>query len=484
MQRYKKIQLISPPSNRTVEGQQKWVRWAQPLGIMSIATYLQQNIPELEIEILDFDCILDMDKEEDRAQVGNADVVGLSITFAQVDKGLELARLAKERGADVIIGGNIATSLNQRLLIYHTYVDYCICYDGEDAWLELVKGTELSKIPNLVYRENGLFHQNNYAAVDLRRLPIIDRSYVNFKDYFNNTKDADYKPMPYFDRPTNMYSLKGCSWRAQEGGGCYFCSIHDKGLRSRLPQQIWEERKMLVDKYDVNYIWDPSDNFIADPQWFQELYDCRPKDFFVPFSNYIRIDFVTKERARMLHEIGCVQVFCGMESGSNKALKALNKNIDKDMIENALKILGEYNITVVLGIVIGAKGETQETVLETLNFMKYLLAKYENLDRFEWGTLAPLPGSKAFVDVMNHPELREKYQEFGKGNIMSMLEQMVEDWPEYMCDDDIDFDYFLYIQQLAQEHLPYNMTRYQKRAWCGTPHKAYIDDKLVYRENW
>jgi hypothetical protein len=66
---------------------------------------------------------------------------------------------------------------------------------------------------------------------------------------------------------------------------------------------------------------------------------------------------------------------------------------------------------------------------------------------------------------------------------MSMMEQMVEDWPEYMCGDGVDFEYFLYLQQLAQEHLPYRMTRFQKRAWSGTLHKAYIDGKLVHDEN-
>jgi len=32
--------------------------------------------------------------------------------------------------------------------------------------------------------------------------------------------------------------------------------------------------------------------------------------------------------------------------------------------------------------------------------------------------------------------------------------------------------------------LPYEMTRYQKRAWCGTAHKAYIDGKLISGERW
>lgn len=481
--RFKKIQLISPPSNRTVEGQQKWVRWTQPLGILSIATYVNSILPEVEIEILDFDCILDSNIPENLDKIGNADLVGLSVTFAQVDRGIDFAKIAHDKGAKVLIGGNIATALNERLLKYHPYIDYCICYDGEESMLELVRGTDLPNIPNLVWRDNNDIIKNKVVQVDLRTLPIINRDYINFEEYIKKTEDPDFKPMPYFSRPTNMYSQKGCSWRATEGGGCYFCSIHDRGLRGRDPKQVWEERQMLVNKYNVNYIWDPSDNFAADPKWFQEFYETKPKNFSVPFSNYIRIDSVNNDTAKKLQEMGCVQVFCGMESGSDKALKALNKNIRKSSVEDALSILRKHEITVCLGIVIGAKGETQETIIETLNYMKYLLDTYPNLDRFEWGTLAPLPGSKAFNEMMNHPELKDKYSEFGKGNVMSTLEQMVEDWPEYMCDDGVDFDYFLYIQQLAQEHLPYTMTRYQKRAWNGTLNKVYINGNIEYRDD-
>lgn len=54
MNRYRKVQLISPPSNRTVEGQQKWARWAQPLGLLSMATHAGRALPDVTFEILDF----------------------------------------------------------------------------------------------------------------------------------------------------------------------------------------------------------------------------------------------------------------------------------------------------------------------------------------------------------------------------------------------------------------------------------------------
>jgi radical SAM superfamily enzyme YgiQ (UPF0313 family) len=482
MRRYRRVQLISPPSNRTVEGQQKWARWPQPLGLLSMATHVSRTLPDVALEILDFDCVLDLDDPSHAQRIGDAELVGLSVTFAQVDRGFEIARLAKERGADVVIGGNIATALNERIMRFHDYVDYCVCYDGEETLLELARGTDLRDVPNLVWRDGAGIVTNRAKATDLREMPIPDRSFLDFEAYVARASDPDFRPLPDFSRPTNMYSLKGCSWRARDEGGCYFCSIHDRGLRARRPQDVWEERRQLRDRYGVNFIWDPSDNFVADRAWFQEFHRLRPRDTLVPFGNYIRIDAVNDETARMLREVGTVQVFMGLESGSNSALAAHNKGITRERAEEALRILEKQRITAVLGLVIGAVGETQESVIETMQYMKYLLERHPNLDRFEWGTLAPLPGSKAFTAMMTHPELREKYRDFGKGNIMSSLEQMVEDWPAHMCDEGVDFDYFLYIQQLAQEHLPYQMTRYQKRAWSGTAHKVYQGDVLVHRD--
>jgi hypothetical protein len=40
---------------------------------MSIATYVNQCIPEVEIEILDCDCILDLDNPEHKNKIGNAE---------------------------------------------------------------------------------------------------------------------------------------------------------------------------------------------------------------------------------------------------------------------------------------------------------------------------------------------------------------------------------------------------------------------------
>jgi hypothetical protein len=76
--------------------------------------------------------------------------------------------------------------------------------------------------------------------------------------------------------------------------------------------------------------------------------------------------------------------------------------------------------------------------------------------------------------LREHPELKEKYRNFGDMSYTSDMMSMIEDWFRYYCH--VDFDYVLKMQDMiAQQALvPYDMTRYQRRSWSGTPTKVFL----------
>ena len=86
----------------------KFARWPQPLGIVSVGTYIRQNNPGVEVEILDGNNILALGEVKSRI---DADLVGISATGGGYDHAIEVAKIAKERGARVILGGAAATPL-------------------------------------------------------------------------------------------------------------------------------------------------------------------------------------------------------------------------------------------------------------------------------------------------------------------------------------------------------------------------------------
>jgi hypothetical protein len=136
--------------------------------------------------------------------------------------------------------------------------------------------------------------------------------------------------------------------------------------------------------------------------------------------------------------------------------------------------LQKYKIGVIAGVVVGVQGESKESLERTLEFLKRL-TEFDNFDRFEWGSLVPFPGSKANKMLREHPDLKEKYKDFGDKDYLLHLMCMILDWFKYYCE--IDFNYVLELQDKLFEQglVPYEMTMFQRRSWSGTPTKVFLE---------
>ena len=232
----------------------KYSRWPQPLGILSVGTYIRQHNPGVTVEILDGNNILTMEEVKRRI---DADVVGISTTAMGYDYAIEVAEVAKARGARVVLGGATATPLAREILRYHDFVDAVIRYDGEIAFSQYVAAAPPESIANLVYRANGEIRENPVKLPCLDDFPVPDRNLLDMEMYFRNSKDPEYPICDPFRRPVNIHSQKGCIWRAQEEGGCVFCSIPYYDLRLRDPKLVWAEIASLVSGYRADFIWGP-----------------------------------------------------------------------------------------------------------------------------------------------------------------------------------------------------------------------------------
>ena len=447
----------------------KFARWPQPLGIVSVGTYIKQHNPGVEVEILDGNNVLTFDQVIASL---DADVVGISTTAGGYDNAIEVARVAKQRGARVILGGATATPLATEILRHYDFIDGVIRYDGEHAFSKYVSAEPINSIENLVYRDNHEIKENPVKLPLLDDLPAPDRDLLEMEVYFKNSKDPAYPICEPFKRPMNIYSQKGCMWRSQENGGCVFCSVPYYNLRLRDPKLVWYEISTLVDKYQADFIWDPSDNLVGDKEWFKAFCASKPNGLNISYTNYVDAENIDEDTARLLAESGCVSVFVGMESGDPEMLESMNKRAKLEDNLRAMKWLQKYKIGVIAGVVAGVQGESKESLGRTIDFLKKL-TEFDNFDRFEWGTLIPFPGSKANRMLRDHPELKKKYKDFGNKNYLFQLISMIQDWHRRYCE--IDFNDILEFQdRVLQEGLvPYEMTMFQRRSWSGTPAKVF-----------
>jgi radical SAM superfamily enzyme YgiQ (UPF0313 family) len=83
------------------------------------------------------------------------------------------------------------------------------------------------------------------------------------------------------------------------------------------------------------------------------------KDF--KWNSFIRASSITKENVQLLKDSGCVLAQIGMESGSSKILKGMNKKDTPEHYLEVIDLLNTHGISTQLYFIVGFPGETEET---------------------------------------------------------------------------------------------------------------------------
>ena len=85
---------------------------------------------------------------------------------------------------------------------------------------------------------------------------------------------------------------------------------------------------------------------------------------------YLRCQYVDKETVQLMKETGCKSVFLGLESGNDQVLKNMNKKTSTGQYLKGIELLRNQGIITFGSFIVGFPGETDETVQETLGFIK------------------------------------------------------------------------------------------------------------------
>jgi radical SAM PhpK family P-methyltransferase len=86
--------------------------------------------------------------------------------------------------------------------------------------------------------------------------------------------------------------------------------------------------------------------------------------------SYFRCSNSDEEAIELMAESGCKGVFLGIESGSPTILKNMNKAATIEKYVDGMKRLHEYGVLTFGSFIIGFPGETDETVGETIDFLR------------------------------------------------------------------------------------------------------------------
>ena len=431
-----KITFINPKVSQDYTGPRAKIY--PPLGLLSLATYLKLHLgTSMDMFVMD-EVILDEIPEE----AYKSDVMCIGVNSFNYENGIRHLIKAKEAGALTVVGGPHATVLPERILACRPQVDFIITHEGEYSLCQLLKnimeGTgDYSGIPNLCYRENGEIKVSaEYMENDLREMPIIDRSYISMESYIENYQSG-YRELLgkiQYVRPASIYSSKGCSWREKSNGGCIFCARLEKNVRFRNPEDIWTEIATLIEKYDVDHIWDISDDNLNDLEWFKRFVSLKPNHIDPKFFIYTRASNLKSELIEYFKRLNVLEVYIGFESGDSKMLSASRKGSSITQHFKAIDLISKNGIYVYPSFVVGLPGESEESLKNTYDFAKKITESC-NYYRISSTILIPIPGSQAFKQLIEHEKLAHKrYRE----KDFFDLKEMEKEWARVFTNVDYE----------------------------------------------
>ena len=221
-----KLNLINPPIDFGYKSSLRTGIYP-PLNLAVLAGYVKRHSKfDLEVKLLDGEV-----DSNDRIRDNIAsDIVAISCNVLNYKSAIEIAEVAREKGAKVLLGGPYAGEMAERILKNRNYIDAVVSGDGELALSKYISGEKYENIPNLIYRRSERNIQfNPYRKEDLNSLPMPDFCNLDLNRYFENhwKRYGIFKP---YSGSLPIYSMKGCQWRDRSGGGLRI--LHDSSLRS------------------------------------------------------------------------------------------------------------------------------------------------------------------------------------------------------------------------------------------------------------
>lgn len=378
------VLLVNPPWITRDDNVWHAIKGAMPpLSLLSIGAVLEQH--GFQVAMLDAHVEAMTEAQvEDAIRKAKPRFLGLTVMTNTAIVSHQIARIAKrvDPSMIVVMGGVHADAMPEETL-RNAAVDYVVRGDGEYAMLEICQEKPLREIAGLCWRQDGKPVRNpaRPPLMDLSKLPMYAYHLAPMNKYYPSV--GAYRRLPAI----NMLMTRGCP------GKCIFCNSAETALRTKSADRVVDEIIHLRDTYGIREIQFYDDTFTVMKQ--NVLRFCRlmkEKNVGVTFGCFARADCINEETARALKEAGCHQVMFGVESGSQRILKILRKDIDLERTKAAVRLTQAAGIEVRAAFVFGTPGETEETIQETLDYAIEL-----DPDIAIFNITTPYPGTQLYA---------------------------------------------------------------------------------------
>ena len=402
---------------------------AMILGIAYIgATMEREGLP---IELADERIMSD---SEMRGAIERNDVIGFGALTPNIRRAIAWAKYAKEKGKTTVMGGPHA-SVDQGIFLDSGHFDYVLKGECEHSMPQFVQALEsgddnlLKEVPGLAALRDGELWVDNPAPPLIKKLddlPLPARHLMPMESFFKLNPE----------RLAYIFTTRGCPFK------CIFCQkeLTGRGFRVRSTQAIVDELEAIVKTYDPGVILFVDEILTLRRKRIHEMCDeiLRRGLKFEWIAN-TRADCVDYPLLKHMHRAGCRRIYYGWESGSQRMLDVLKKDLTPEQIVEAARMTRRAGIWAKVYLIVGSPGETPEDIVETEKVLRLAGPDLVRISVFN-----PLIGTESWdnyqasIDVS---DLRENYvssnrsayqhEHFGQLELEEMRKNMVRSYERW-----------------------------------------------------
>ena len=187
----------------------------------------------------------------------------------------------------------------------------------------------------------------------------------------------------------SMITARGCPYR------CTWCShaVFGYSHRRRSPADCADELEHIIERFSPDQIWYADDVFTISHPWLESYAkELRKRGIRIPFETISRADRMMKpEVLDTLAEIGCDRIWIGSESGSQRILDAMQRDVTTEQVQWASQQTRLRGIKVGMFLMWGYGDETADDIESTVEHVIR-----SNPDTFLTTVAYPIKGTPFF----------------------------------------------------------------------------------------
>jgi len=328
------------------------------------------------------------------------------MTGMPIKSALEISKFVKENSSVLVVWGGQHPTILPEQCLKNKNIDIIVRGEGEITFYELIKALDkkksLKNIKGISYKKNRkIIHNPDREFADLNELPHLPYHLLNTKDYL--TKRLNVSSL-------YMETSRGCP---NNCGFCYSKFFNKCRWRALNAEKVIENIKRAVDNLKIKNIYFHDDNFFVNTKRVENIVREIIKEKFdiiwEPQGSDINyVNKLSNKSLRLLEQSGCSRLTFGVESGSNRILKLINKGISVKNVISLNKKLSQYRMIANYNFMSGFPTETLDDLRKTVNLSLRLLEQNKNSTISNILIYTPYPGTELYPLVLRKGLIQPK----------------------------------------------------------------------------